>query len=179
MRTCSASHGMVSSTDCCDHLTVSQLCKTPTQVRRHRHIAAEQRVRLIHGGMELTGDQTLPPLPCVVHCTLTSAPRPEQAPVATDWVRSDPILAYHTHSSIECQPSAPGRLEDVCAHGMGAHSESSRCCTQLILVCSYAAGCHRAPAPAEVGSGWVFGVCKLQLLHRRRWAHGSSTGMRH
>jgi hypothetical protein len=61
---------------------------TLTQVRRQRHVADEQRVRLIHGGTELTGDQLLPPQPCVVHCTLTSAPRPERAPPPADWVRT-------------------------------------------------------------------------------------------
>lgn len=56
------------------------------QVRQHRTIAAEQRLRLIHGGTELAGEQPLPPRPCVVHCTLTSVPRPERAPPPVDWV---------------------------------------------------------------------------------------------
>lgn len=68
-----------------------------TQVRRQRHVAADQRVRLIHAGMELAGDQPLPPRPCVVHCTLTSAPRPEREPPPTDWVRLAPILGHERH----------------------------------------------------------------------------------
>lgn len=56
------------------------------QVRQRRSFPVEQRLRLVHGGTELSDDQRLPPRPCVVHCTVTAVPRPERPPPPVDWI---------------------------------------------------------------------------------------------